>query len=282
MPYDPLDDADALRLALKELRARERLSRKAIIQMFEQAYKARKTQFPQEDKMNFSEASLERFENGIAVGKSRELRFLWELLEQHPVYRKYLCNGKPLAAPTAIDFGAALAAFFTDPSTEAKLATARINFPGEYVMIRRDYDVRDALPGGVRVSRMRITATPASLLVEERQDYQQRDDVAGHRQHDTGYLFAYGRYLQFLLKDLSGSAVKLGVIKYHEPERDTAVRFFEGVLYVASNRATFPRARFFCRRVGPNGDALPPGYAKLEDITDTVGKNYIAKDFKQE
>jgi hypothetical protein len=273
MAYDPIVDAERFRKALQKLAESEGLSALKIIEMYNR-------ERPAGNDMAMSVATLQRFINGDNVRLIAQLRFIYNMLFRMTDYRPYLEKD----AGEVVDLPSALAAFFAPQgNVPPRYSTdvVRKCLPGEYVMVRRDFN-ETAEADDVRASTVTIEAADNGVVIEERQDFQQPLDARGYRQRDSGYLFPYADYVYFLMKEAGdpATAVKLGVISFAMPDfGDGQADYFAGHVFVSSRRGIFPLARFACRRYAPELHPQKSSILKLADLQDIRALNHIKPDY---
>jgi hypothetical protein len=174
--------------------------------------------------------------------------------------------------------------FFLIPKAfNVKLCPSFVSISAESISWsgNRDYDAED---NEVRISSVVISVESSGIKFEEIQAYEGSHGRDGNYQHDEGYVFRYGSNLFFLTKSIKGTAVKLGGIEHFEPSLghlapDQGVEFFQGYIYVASDRGFFERTRFFCRRYSEEVHPLESGIMTISVLSDVRAKKYILADW---
>ncbi len=285
MAYDPIGDAAAFRAALKKLVEIERLTSQGIIDLFTR-------QRTRGDGLSISRATLDRFIQGEDITKIRELRVIHDLLRGHAIYGVYfeaassmvnprpgLSGGEAEPDSLATMFGAFLIPAGADEARREDMLTS---LPGQFVLMRRDHDPI-TVDHGVRVSSLSLSAAADGVAIQETQSYRTPDYEMPFEQTDEGYLFAHGRHVYFLMKEIGGSAVKFGVIEQTLPEieRRQPVQYFQGHMMVVSRRGVFPRTRFAARRYSPNQHPVTSGIVGLAEIADSRAIEHLRLDYAE-
>ena len=276
MPYDPIRDAPRFCATLKRLAEVEHLTSQAIIHLFNK-------QRTRGDHLSISRATLDRFIQGEDITKIHELRVIHDILRIHPAYGAYFETDAPAPTNGADKFAQALAAFFAPGDAagdDVRPEDMRAALPGQSVLMRRDHD-SISLDKGVRVSSLLLTAEAGGVTIQESQSYRTPDYEMPFEQTDRGYLFAHGRNVYFLMKEVGGSAVKFGVIEQALPELDRRqpVQYFQGHVMVVSRRGVFPRTRFAARRYSPNQHPVTSGIVPPGEIADPRAVEHPRLDF---
>jgi hypothetical protein len=166
-------------------------------------------------------------------------------------------------------FAATLRRFFPDrQDNDYQLGKLRDSLPGKYV-IYRPYLVRGSEL--FQSSQIDIQNAESELTITETQNFGAEDDFL--HQLDRGYIFTHGKYVYFLLKELTDKCcIKLGVVEKTREYR-TVMDCFMGVLFVSSNFSIYPAAKFFCRR--RNTDVVSK-LLRIDDIDDDEAVEYLS------
>jgi hypothetical protein len=122
---------------------------------------------------------------------------------------------------------------------------------GSFVMYRPDLEpaARESLEkDGVRVSIVNITDNDAGLMIEEIQDFPDRDPAKQYHQVNSGVLVPYGDFLIALMNGNKDMSFKCMVIEKIVPSfNGTGTDDFSGKILVSSWRASFPTVNFVCQ-----------------------------------
>ena len=216
------------------------------------------TRWPGKKRMALS--TLKRFlkqEPKAGYTSYDQMSGLWDYLSA-----KYTDDFPERATPTVIAemrsdelLSLALTQFFCKTARvkhKHKLEDMTKTMPGEYVMYRPDWEpaARDLSPQeGMRVSLINIRPTERGLLIKETQD----NDTPGRGKHfqvNNGVLFPYGEYIIALMNCEQRPSFKCIIVEEYGRQFDdpNQINEFKGKILVASAVASFPSAKFVCRR----------------------------------
>jgi hypothetical protein len=158
-------------------------------------------------------------------------------------------------------------------------------FPGNYVMYRPDMrpvNVPRIRPTGlVRVSAVEVWREGSTVMIREIQDFPDSEFSRGHKQHNAGPLFAYGKFVNFIMRGEGNWSLKVGIVEKTQGPENGRLSWFSGRLFVASDQGIFPVVLFICVRTSeqPVSGVLPPeaikdqeAVAYLRDVNYGIGK----------
>jgi hypothetical protein len=241
-----------------------------------------------------SAATLNRFING-AGGHTmgRHLRTIARTLMAHPEFKRHFERSDPtdssVVSANATDpfdlFVAGMTQLFSD---QGRMGT---KFPldskagfgerlvGDYVLYRpswRPFVENKRYSQEIMVSVLNISKSPFGYVVSDSQDFIQEGSKEPFIQRERGCLVAAGHYLYFLMKEISGTTVRLALIQnLLDIDPKISIGHFQGIFYTSSHLAIYPPAKFFCRRT--NGSpAVQLGPRNPREIADVEARNYIA------
>ena len=278
MPYDP-GNPDAFRRILKRLSKELFLSSEKAINLVH----ADRKSSSQTGQFDLTRSALDRFKSNHPIRDVAGLRELWRVLESHEEYGHFFPR-EPDAqemVPPEVALSSALKRFFTPPDgapVRYKVDEIASIISGRFVMYRPNWR-QGAGAGSMRASIVEIWTSNGILKISETQNFM--DGTRWFEQKDTGLFFAFGEYLDFLMKETDkGTTIRLGVVDGMLPENGPQeVEWFHGVLYTASNLAIYPSAKFFCDRI-TEGSPVRVGIMKLGEIPSEEAKQYLSTPIK--
>jgi hypothetical protein len=284
MAYDHRRDIAKLRHAIETMIKEDGFSEVGIVKYYAEIKKPGAYV-----RSNIARSTIRNLLAGKALRKSsKEMACLFDAISDDNNYGKRLISEQNTAIPHRIvDFADALSAFFLNTEGHQRdfISTLRVHFGGEYIMSRRNRDY-DAALDEVRLSEVRISAIENGIKIEEIQNYQKDHKRDGNNQHDEGYVFRFTNKTYFLMKSIRGTAVKFGVIEHFEPgighlSESEKVEYFQGYIFVSSDRGIFERTAFFCRRYAKATHPITSGIMTLSEIQnlDPRAKSYILQDW---
>lgn len=280
MPFDP-DNPDVFREILRTIAGRLFLTSAKMIDLVHENRSGRKHEG--RGPFDLTRSALDRFKQGQRIKNIRGLRELWMVLETHEDTTSFFPKSDRPAISWDASLLSALPRFFAENGREPSydLAVLGDRIAGSYVMYRPDW--RPRIPSGLaRASLVQIDHTGAGFSISETQDFPQTADEPADWQHDVGVMASFARYIYFLMREEKspGTAVKFGLVDALFPFNGSHhVNWFRGVLFVSSNLAIFPLAKFFCRRVS-EANEVQGRVMRIADIEDGEAKAYLSEPFR--
>lgn len=242
---------------------------------------------------------MRRLQESAGARRNHELRSLWEYFRADHRYAKHFpvaanereSNVPPPSARAGL-LGFALQNFFrAGPRTIHIHTNERIGalLAGRFVMYRQDFELasrRSSQPKLIRASRVQIWRAGDDVLISEEQHFPAYGSPKrpAHRQLNQGVLFPYGAYVIGLMgveEALSFKCLVINDILSHAEPGNVPTDDFKGKMLVASDRALFPSALFFCRR-SRGGDEDPHGIFEFDDIDEDIVGYLTTPTFRQD